>query len=180
MNSENEEYGYGRGYGRGMRGMGMRHAGMHSYMHERGYRYGFGLKYFILAMANRQKIRGADIMNNMEQLSHGCWRPSPGHVYFELDRLVDEGYLKRSESEEGKYYEITDKGKQVLAEIEEWFPLSSLLERTSSQQAGHEDKEGIKERILAEINELEKDPSISSEQKRRLDALRELANKLGD
>ncbi|MGC9157141.1 MAG: PadR family transcriptional regulator [Candidatus Micrarchaeia archaeon] len=174
---ENEKYGYGRGYGRGMRGNGM---GMRFGMHG-VHRHGFGLKYFILAMASRQKIRGADIMNNIEQLSHGFWRPSPGHVYFELDRLVDEGYLKRSETEEGKYYEITDKGRQAIAEIEEWFPLSSLLERAGTQQAGQEDnKEGIKEKILAEINALEKDASISAEQKRHLEALRELANKLGD
>ena len=103
MTFEDYEYGYGRhmGYGIGRR------AGMYGMggMYMRGHmgRYGFVLNYFILAMASRQKIRGADVMNTVEQLSHGYWRPSPGHVYFELDRLVDEGYLKRTEGEDGKY-----------------------------------------------------------------------------
>ena len=34
-------------------------------------RAGFGLKYFILAFADKEKIRGIDVMNRVEEISRG-------------------------------------------------------------------------------------------------------------
>ncbi len=141
---------------------------------ERGYRYGFGLKYFILEMASRDRIKGADIMNRIEELSHGYWRPSPGHVYFELDRLVSNGYLKRIEEDNNRYYEITEQGKELLKEIEEWFPFKKIL----AQNNGNESKDKIKDKILNEIKALEQEENLNNEEKKRIELIKELIEKL--
>jgi len=51
-------------------------------------------------------------MDAMESGSSGWWRPSPGSVYPMLQRLSEEGLVKKREVD-GKY-EITPQGKEEL------------------------------------------------------------------
>ena len=55
---------------------------------------------------------GAEIMDAMENMSQGWWRPSPGSVYPLLDTMTKEGSIKKRE--DGKY-ELTEQGKEEMA-----------------------------------------------------------------
>ena len=60
-------------------------------------------------MLQQEPRNGAEIMNQIELISHGHWRPSPGSIYPLLDQLCKEESI--SKREDGKY-EITEKGKK--------------------------------------------------------------------
>lgn len=99
------------GFGRGRRG-----------------RYGFGpggpggprgrgdLKYEILASLLEGSRHGYDIMLEIEQ-KRGL-RPSPGSIYPALQMLEDGDFVKSSERDGKRVYEITDKGRELLAQRE--------------------------------------------------------------
>jgi DNA-binding PadR family transcriptional regulator len=57
---------------------------------------------------------GADIINEVENVSLGWWRPSPGSIYPLLEDMNRDGLIKKRE--DGKY-EITDKGRDEI----HWF-----------------------------------------------------------
>lgn len=44
---------------------------------------------------------GAEIMDEIEKMSHGWWRPSPGSVYPLLEEMARDGVLKRKD--DGRY-----------------------------------------------------------------------------
>jgi DNA-binding PadR family transcriptional regulator len=67
-------------------------------------------------MLERSPKTGAEIMDSIEGMTQGWWRPSPGSVYPLLDELSAEGLIKKRE--DGRY-EITSKGRE---EVE--FPFS--------------------------------------------------------
>jgi DNA-binding PadR family transcriptional regulator len=72
--------------------------------HRRG-----GLRIMVFSIIQQAPRNGAEIMNEMEIISHGHWRPSPGSIYPLLDQLgKEESITKR---EDGKY-EMTEKGKK--------------------------------------------------------------------
>jgi hypothetical protein len=60
-----------------------------------------GLRNFVLVLCQRTPRNGAEIMNDMEVMTHGWWRPSPGSVYPLLDELVREGSLRKRD--DGRY-----------------------------------------------------------------------------
>ncbi|MEM3272924.1 MAG: PadR family transcriptional regulator, partial [Candidatus Micrarchaeaceae archaeon] len=57
----------------------------------------------------------AQIMDALEELSMGHWRPSPGNVYPALKDLESDGYVSMREEDNQKLYSITEKGKNLLA-----------------------------------------------------------------
>lgn len=59
---------------------------------------------------------GYQMMQDVEERSGGVWRPSPGSVYPALQQLEDEGLIRSSETDGRKLYELTDAGRDVLAE----------------------------------------------------------------
>ena len=62
-----------------------------------------------LSVLQQAPRNGAEIMDQIEIVTQGWWRPSPGSVYPLLDELQEEGIIKKLE--DGRY-EITEKGKQ--------------------------------------------------------------------
>lgn len=67
-----------------------------------------GLRPWILSILSRSPKNGAEIMDEMESMSMGWWRPSPGSVYPMLDDMTKEGILsKRSDGR----YELTEKSR---------------------------------------------------------------------
>ncbi len=70
-----------------------------------------GLRMWVLSLLARGPKNGAEIMNAIEEMSQGWWRPSPGSIYPLLESLVQEGSLARRE--DGRY-ELTPTGRQAM------------------------------------------------------------------
>lgn len=60
-----------------------------------------GLRHWVVAILARGPRTGAEIMDDMERLSGGWWRPSPGSVYPLLEELAQEGAVRRRD--DGRY-----------------------------------------------------------------------------
>ena len=76
------------------------------------------LRFYVLKLLNEKSMSGSEIMNEIEKLSGGCWKPSPGSIYPLMAWLQDKGYIKEapaSEQEAGiKRYTLTEQGKTFL------------------------------------------------------------------
>jgi DNA-binding PadR family transcriptional regulator len=60
-------------------------------------------------------MTGAQIIDEIERLSMGFWRPSPGSVYPALEELETDGLIRVARVEgTKKYYEVTESGKAFL------------------------------------------------------------------
>jgi DNA-binding PadR family transcriptional regulator len=55
-------------------------------------------------------------MQTIEERSGGEWRPSPGSVYPSLSQLEDEGFVRATERDGARVFEITDAGREHIAE----------------------------------------------------------------
>ncbi len=60
-----------------------------------------GLRSWVLLILNESPKTGAEVMDEMERMSSGWWRPSPGSVYPLLEDLTQEGITRRKE--DGRY-----------------------------------------------------------------------------
>ena len=76
--------------------------------HWGGMRRGW-LRPWVLSIVSRSPKNGAEIMDEVEKMSWGGWRPSPGSIYPLLDQMTVEGSLKKLD--DGRY-EITEKGRE--------------------------------------------------------------------
>jgi hypothetical protein len=54
-----------------------------------------GLRPLIYHLLGQGPRSGAELMDEIERLSRGFWRPSPGSVYPLLDEMARDGVLKR-------------------------------------------------------------------------------------
>jgi DNA-binding PadR family transcriptional regulator len=70
----------------------------------------------ILLLLAEQPRNGYQLMQEIDERSDGRWRPSPGSVYPTLSQLEDEGLVHTTEIDGSKAFEITDTGRQQLAE----------------------------------------------------------------
>ena len=64
-----------------------------------------GLRNWVVMILRRGPKTGAQIMDEMELMTRGWWRPSPGSVYPLLEEMVSEKMLRRNE--DGSY-ELTE------------------------------------------------------------------------
>jgi DNA-binding PadR family transcriptional regulator len=55
----------------------------------------------VIELFGQQPMSGVDIMNELQEESHGWYRPSPGSIYPLLEQLEKEGMITKNE--EGKY-----------------------------------------------------------------------------
>jgi len=96
---------------------------------------------------------GAEIMEEMESGSRGWWRPSPGSVYPMLHQMVQEGLVKKRESD-GKY-EITPQGTEEVewpSRMRQESPQSvtKMLDEMSSNISYLEDLVSTKDKRVSE------------------------------
>jgi DNA-binding PadR family transcriptional regulator len=70
-----------------------------------------GLRTWVLYILEKGPKNGAQIMDSMEAMSQGWWRPSPGSVYPMLESMAEENLIKKME--DGRY-EITAQGKEEI------------------------------------------------------------------
>jgi Predicted transcriptional regulators len=69
------------------------------------------LRRWVLNSLRAGPKNGAEIINDIETLTFGWWRPSPGSIYPLLENLVKEGIVRKRE--DGRY-ELTEKGKSEV------------------------------------------------------------------
>ena len=76
-----------------------------------------GLANLILTLLDSKgEMTGAQIMREIEKVTQGIWRPSPGAVYPALDKMESEGLITVSKVERSqRYYAITEKGRRLLS-----------------------------------------------------------------
>jgi hypothetical protein len=60
-----------------------------------------GLRQFVTAILQKGPRNGAELMSDMEVMTHGWWRPSPGSIYPLLEELVKDGTVRQRE--DGRY-----------------------------------------------------------------------------
>jgi DNA-binding PadR family transcriptional regulator len=77
-----------------------------------------GLRQWILVILQREPKNGAELMDSMESMSQGWWRPSPGSVYPVLEELATEGVVRKRD--DGRY-ELTAKGQEASDWTAGWF-----------------------------------------------------------
>src|SRR2546423_1726467 len=70
-----------------------------------------GLRTWIISILANTPKNGAEIMDEIETMTQGWWRPSPGSVYPLLDQMTQEELLKKRD--DGRY-ELTAKAKEEL------------------------------------------------------------------
>ena len=78
----------------------------------------------LMLLSLEHPLNGYQLMQGLEERSEGRWRPSPGSVYPALQQLEDEGLIHsvQTEGESGRSFELTDKGREQLAERGEQKP----------------------------------------------------------
>ncbi len=59
------------------------------------------LRPLVLRLLESKPMNGIEMINAMQEMSHGWWRPSPGSIYPLLGQLVEEGLIKKRS--DGKY-----------------------------------------------------------------------------
>jgi len=60
-----------------------------------------GLRPLVYHLLSQGPKTGAELMDEIERLSRGFWRPSPGSVYPMLEEMTQDGVLKRAA--DGRY-----------------------------------------------------------------------------
>ncbi len=83
------------------------------------------LRPMVIQMLEEGPMNGIDIMDKIQEMSHGWWRPSPGSVYPLLETLKKEGIVsKRSDGKYGlaeKYSEasgLSEELDSIFADME--------------------------------------------------------------
>jgi DNA-binding PadR family transcriptional regulator len=76
----------------------------------------------LLLLLAEEPRNGYQLMQEIEQRSDGRWRPSPGSVYPTLAQLEDEGLVHATERDGAKLFELTDAGREQVAEAAEASP----------------------------------------------------------
>jgi DNA-binding PadR family transcriptional regulator len=72
------------------------------------------LKYVILELIKDTPRHGYDIIRELEEQSHGLYKPSPGVIYPTLQMLEEMGHASSTEEEGKKVYAITEGGREFL------------------------------------------------------------------
>jgi DNA-binding PadR family transcriptional regulator len=70
-----------------------------------------GLRMAIVTMLASSPKNGVELMDEIEKMTQGWWRPSPGSVYPVLEQLTKDGMVKKKD--DGRY-ELTDKASDEL------------------------------------------------------------------
>ncbi len=70
----------------------------------------------VLTLLAEEPMHGYQIIHEIEQRSHGMWKPSPGSIYPTLQMLADEGLIEAEEASGKKVYSLTEAGRAAAEE----------------------------------------------------------------
>ena len=68
----------------------------------------------ILRLIQGQPMHGYQIIQELETLTNGAWKPSPGSIYPTLQALEDQGLLVAEVVESKRVFTLTDQGREYL------------------------------------------------------------------
>ncbi|BCS93826.1 hypothetical protein L3N51_00574 [Metallosphaera sp. J1] len=100
----------------------------HGFGHRGGRR---GLRFVILFSLNESPKNGIEIMKEIEEMTKGWWRPSPGSLYPMLAKMSQEGFIRRRE--DGKY-ELTEIGKDEIEIIRQRMAVMSSFKESMRRE----------------------------------------------
>ncbi|GAA2104433.1 PadR family transcriptional regulator [Actinomadura alba] len=70
----------------------------------------------ILSLLAEEPRNGYQIIQEINERSHGAWKPSPGAVYPALQQLADEGLIRGEEGDGRRTFHLTDAGRAYVDE----------------------------------------------------------------
>jgi len=78
------------------------------------------LRYYVLKLLNIKPMSGAEMIEEIERRTSGCWKPSPGSIYPLLAWLQNNGFTEETPTEDGgmKHYKLTEEGQRLLKKQE--------------------------------------------------------------
>jgi DNA-binding PadR family transcriptional regulator len=88
----------------------------------RGRRRRGDVRMALLLLLAEEPRNGYQLMQVIEERSDGRWRPSPGSVYPILSQLEDEGLVRAAERDGAKVFELTEPGREQVAEAKDATP----------------------------------------------------------
>jgi DNA-binding PadR family transcriptional regulator len=88
----------------------------------RGRRRRGDVRIALLLLLAEEPRNGYQLMQVIEERSDGRWRPSPGSVYPILSQLEDEALVRAAERDGAKVFELTDAGREQVAEAKDAAP----------------------------------------------------------
>ena len=74
------------------------------------------VRFAILTLLGEGPHNGYQMMQAIEQRSHGTWRPSSGSIYPTLQQLEDEGLIAASDKGQSRTFALTDAGRAYVKE----------------------------------------------------------------
>jgi len=78
-----------------------------------------GLRVWVLHILERGPLNGAELMEQMDRMTMGWWRPSPGSIYPLLEQLEEEKLI--SKGPDGRY-QLTETARGGPDWMKGWFP----------------------------------------------------------
>lgn len=70
----------------------------------------------ILTLLGEKPMHGYEMIQQLEERSGGRWRPSAGSIYPTLQLMEDEGLVRADEVEGKRVFDLTEAGRERLAE----------------------------------------------------------------
>ncbi len=72
----------------------------------------------ILTLLAERPMNGYELITELEARSEGRWRPSPGAMYPALNKMEQHGAITSVEVDHKRQFQLTDHGREMLAEYE--------------------------------------------------------------
>ena len=86
------------------------------------------LRGLALALLSKKPMSGMELIREIEELSMGAWRPSPGTIYPLLRRLEGEGLVESGEKEGRRIYRLTSNGERLARNYLFMIPVNTVEE----------------------------------------------------
>jgi len=116
--------------------------GKHQALHGMGRHAKRGdMRPIVLSALAEKPMHGYEIIRQLEDKTHGWWRPSPGSIYPMLQMLEEEGVVTSTEVDGKKVYELTAEGKKEAAKTEsfgDWSKFSKFGKSEDLQELAKE------------------------------------------
>lgn len=117
----------------------------HFYKHN--WKVSFGQKGWlrpaVLGVLEKGPANGIEIINSINEMSHGWWKPSPGSIYPLLQSLCEEKIIKKRQN--GKYeistrykseFGLIDETEEIVSRIEGYVSYLEDLDKTNKRELG--------------------------------------------